>query len=275
MKNQNMEKQPKTRWHLLLSKMLEEILIPVGIEVHIDLDIMSESPRVDILLIKRTKGTWLPKQTARLPDGIRSSRAKHILLEFKYSESVNGDVFEQALCYKKFYKQSRKLKEKDVQIFLISSKTTRKEVLTRFGYSLSETSGVYMSSNPFVKNIPILSLNELADKPYNAFFKCFASKVREKRKAFSMLEQWKSGINSNNFWQFIYGLSKICLIKGGDVMKEITPDTLIKIGKEMGDLFLATLPIEKRLQGLTLEERLQGFTLEEIEALLQRYKKKI
>ena len=47
--------------------------------------IMSESPQIDILLIKRQTTDWTPEQRALLPDGIRDSKATDILLEFKYN----------------------------------------------------------------------------------------------------------------------------------------------------------------------------------------------
>ncbi len=67
-------------------------------------------------------------------------------------------------------------------------------------------------------------------------------------------------------------------------MKEITPETLIEMGKEMEDIFLAGLPVEKllktltpeeRLEGLKPEERLEGLKPEEIETLFEAYRKKI
>jgi hypothetical protein len=73
---------PKTSWHLLFSKLFEELLPPVGISVQHNVKIMSQPPEADILLLKRER-KWTKTQRERLPDGIRDSHARHLLLEFK------------------------------------------------------------------------------------------------------------------------------------------------------------------------------------------------
>lgn len=73
----------RTLWHRLLGDLFNFLLSPVGIAVHVELPLMSESPRVDILLLKREEATWTDEQLHRLPDGLRSSQAKDLLLEFK------------------------------------------------------------------------------------------------------------------------------------------------------------------------------------------------
>ncbi len=48
---------PKTDWHRLLARLLEELLTPVGITVNPEVPVMSEPPKVDILLlIKKNEG---------------------------------------------------------------------------------------------------------------------------------------------------------------------------------------------------------------------------
>ena len=78
-------KTPKTRWHQLLGKLLEELLVPVGVKVQTDFSVMSEPPKTDILLLRKEHRRWAKVQQERLPDGVRDSRARHILLEFKYT----------------------------------------------------------------------------------------------------------------------------------------------------------------------------------------------
>jgi hypothetical protein len=56
-----------------------------------------ESPEADILLIRRNQQGWTEAQRNLLPDGIRDTQADHVLIEFKYSESVNQDALFQAL----------------------------------------------------------------------------------------------------------------------------------------------------------------------------------
>ena len=84
----NSSKINKTRWHRLLGTLLEYLLTPVDISVHCDVKVMVNPPEADILLLRRETAQWTEQQRLRLPDGIRNTRAQHILLEFKYSESV-------------------------------------------------------------------------------------------------------------------------------------------------------------------------------------------
>lgn len=81
------EGQP-TRWHQLLGKEFELLLTQVDIIVYTEIQVMSEPPKADILLLQRERKAWTVAQKALLPDGIRDSRARHILLEFKYTESL-------------------------------------------------------------------------------------------------------------------------------------------------------------------------------------------
>ncbi|HRJ41292.1 MAG: hypothetical protein KJZ86_09625 [Caldilineaceae bacterium] len=78
-------------WHQLLGKLLELTLTPVDIQVETEVQITSEPPKFDILLLRRKTARWTDQQRALLPDGIRESNAAHHLLEFKYSESVGED----------------------------------------------------------------------------------------------------------------------------------------------------------------------------------------
>lgn len=55
--------------------------IPVNISVFTELKVMSQPPRVDILLFRRDEPAWTIEQMARLPDGIKQSTANHILIE--------------------------------------------------------------------------------------------------------------------------------------------------------------------------------------------------
>ena len=91
---------------------------------------MSESPKADILIIRREESQWTAEQFALLPDGIRDSQATDILIEFKYTQSFNENALQQALGYDFFYKQhQRPNAQEDVQTFLLSARKPRKETL--------------------------------------------------------------------------------------------------------------------------------------------------
>jgi len=254
----------KTRWHRLLCKMFEELLTPVGIEVYTEFPVMTDPPKADILLLRRETSEWTPKQLERLPDGIKDTRADHVLIEFKYSESVGLPAFRQAVGYDFFYKDSKDLKDRQVQTFLVSAKTTRKETLNRFSYSPTGTSGVYRSKNPLIESVPLLTLNELSKEPHNAYVKCFASRMQEKKAAFRMLKHQEIGSFSMKLLWFLQGLWNHWFSKGGAPMKqELTPEHIIEMGKMWGDAYLSTLSPEERLKGLKPEECLKWFKPED------------
>jgi hypothetical protein len=96
-------KKQKTSWHRLLAKLLELVLSPVNIEVLPDVSVMTDPPEVDILLLRRQTAQWTTAQRDLLPDGIRDSKASHILIEFKYTQSFNKLTLQQALCYDHFF----------------------------------------------------------------------------------------------------------------------------------------------------------------------------
>lgn len=97
-----MEEPKKSDWHLAFGEALEWDLPPVGISVFQEALVMTKPPRADILLLRQNHPAWTTEQLKRLPDGIRQSQASHILLEFKYSQSINEDALIQSLSYDKF-----------------------------------------------------------------------------------------------------------------------------------------------------------------------------
>jgi hypothetical protein len=82
----------RTLWHRLLGQLLQYLLPPVGISVHVDLPLMADSPEADILILRREHAQWTPEQFLLLPDGIRQSQASHILVEFKYTDSATTRI---------------------------------------------------------------------------------------------------------------------------------------------------------------------------------------
>jgi hypothetical protein len=265
----------KTRWHRFLGTMLKTLLSPVGILVQFDFKIMTEPPEADILLIRREGPTWTTEQLLRLPDGIRDSSARQILLEFKYTESINEAAFRQTLGYDTFYKRANELTDAEVQTVLMSAKTPRSGTLTEFGYENTKLDGVYRSQNPLLKTIPLISLNELSNEPHNAFVKCFASRKKEKLKAFEQLREANSLMTHQLEW-FLTGLWKYWFSKklGEDEMTiELTPEEITEMGKMWGNSYLSTLKAEDVLpyfeSTLKVEDVLPYFKPQEILAHFQ------
>ncbi len=268
---ENTSQTGKTRWHRLLGRLFEELLVPVGVSVYTEFPVMSQSPEADILLLRKARGEWTPDQLARLPDGIRQSGEKHILVEFKYTESVGESAFRQIMGYETFYISSRKLTNHDVRSFIISAKIPSDKTLDEFGYRRTEKNGVYRSGNALLKKIAILSLNELSNAPHNAFVKCFASRKAQKKSAFDALRHQGLEAFHVRFQWFMEGLWHYWFTVKGINMKptELTPEQVTEFGRIWTETILASLPIEEVLARYKPEEILSAFTPEEI---LSRYK---
>ncbi|MDM8549925.1 hypothetical protein QUF72_07605 [Desulfobacterales bacterium HSG2] len=200
-----MAKTPKTRWHRLLGRLLEELLIPVGIKVFTELEVMGQSAEGGYSVAEKDAAKMDPRSTGT-PDGIRDSSADHILLEFKYSESVGLSAFRQAVGYDAG------------QIRLFSDEQGR-----RVSESASVT-GIGYPADPE---------RELSEEPHNAYIKCFADRRQEKRAAFRILKAQNIGSFSVKLLWFLQGLWKHRFSKGGAPMKqELTPEQVIEMGKK-------------------------------------------
>lgn len=265
----------KTRWHRLLGSVLEQLLTPVGITVHTDVPVMSDPPEADIVLLRRHSRTWTPEQLARLPDGIRHSRASHILIEFKYTESVNEDALLQILGYDTFYKRAKHLSAGEVQSVLVSAKTPQADTLTEWGYVETAWPGVYRTSDRVFGRILLLALNQLTAEPHNACFKCFASRTSEKQKAFKTLFGSCVTFLKDRLERLVTGLYQHWFSHAEEeFMKQpLTPERVMEIGKQWIEAHLARLPVEERLKGLkpqevfnhfSPQERLMGLTPQDI-----------
>ena len=187
--------EQKTQWHHIFAALLDELLSPVGIKVKSDVPISLNPPEIDIILMQQVgSGNWTDEQRAYLPDGIRDSLADQASLELKITETVDKKAIEQVLMYDIGYRRSTaKQKEQvTVQSFLVSAKTPDPSngVLEQYGYQATEQAGIYRSDNIFIKELPLILLNELSDEAHNVFFKLFASRMTVKRSAVRSLRRW-------------------------------------------------------------------------------------
>ena len=259
------KKKSRTLWHRILGKILEELLTPFGISVHTETPVMSNPPQLDILILRRNQEQWTSEQLAILPDGIRDSQATDILLEFKYTESIDDDAWMQAFGYKFFYQQAQQLDDNQIQTFLLSAKQPQSNRLKQWGYKSTKHRGVYQSQERFLNRIILISLNELADEPHNAWVKCFASHKNEKKKAFARLKQLKSFRMTNFLKGFISGFWQHWFINQGDDMSiEMTVEQITEMGKFWGNTFFSGLTPKERVAGLKPAEVLAEFKPAEV-----------
>jgi hypothetical protein len=157
------------------------------------------------------------------------------------------------------------LSETDVQTVLMSAKTPCDETLTQFGYDKTEHDGVYRSQNILLETIPLISLNELSNEPHNAFVKCFASRKKEKQKAFKLLKGASSLMTHQLEW-FLAGLWKHWFSKSGEneMTVELTPEDIAEMGEMWGSTYLSTLKVEDVLPYFKPQEILAQFQPKEI-----------
>jgi hypothetical protein len=260
------EKSSKIEWHKLLGKLLKDLLSPVGIHVSTESPVMIESPRVDILILKRDSSQWTTEQLALLPDGVRDTQATDLLLEFKYTESLNDDAIQQTLGSDYFYRKHNDKKREVVQSFLLSARKPQNSTLKKLGYKNTNIPGVYRSQFRLIRKVVLLSLNELSNEPHNAFVKCFASHRQEKQKAFDLLEQ--SGLLKslpNPLRWFITGLKGYWFtLKGDDMDIEITAEQAADLGKKWGDAYISGLSVEELLDHYDRQKILAQFKPQDI-----------
>ena len=121
--------------HKVLGTLWLLSLTPVQITVHLEPNLLGELPRADILLLRREGDAWNASAAgAACRMACATARPRHVLVEFKYTESVNETALAQAVAYDHFYRQAEKLPEDQVMTVLLSARTPRKSRLEKWGY---------------------------------------------------------------------------------------------------------------------------------------------
>lgn len=80
----------------------------LGVTVFTGPPVMSEPPRADIILLRQEGRQWTPMQLRFLPDGIRDTVARHVLIEFKFTESLTIAGLRQIIGYDHFMRNQRR-----------------------------------------------------------------------------------------------------------------------------------------------------------------------
>lgn len=256
----------KTPWHQILAAVLQEWLTPVGIEVIAEVPLTVKPQQADILLLRHGEQPLTAAQYCRLADGLRQSTASHLLLEFKYTESLTADAIKQAIGYEVAYRTRQRLKPSQVDMFLLCSQTPAPHTLDHWGYQTTQQTGVWANRYPILTDVTLLLLNDLSDAPHNLPLKCFASKQREKRKAYHAIHHNHLPDMSEELEYTLMGLWALLSNEGHLFMSHkpvLTPDAVKQLGKQYIQHLVSRLPAEERLAGLPAEERLKGISAEE------------
>ena len=262
--------------HRIFGGSLQESLTPVEITIHIEVELLGESPKADILLLRREGEAWNEAQRARLPDGVRDNAAGHVLVEFKYTESVNPKALAQAIAYDYFYRQGQRLREEQVQTVVLSAKTPRKERLEKWGYEELQK-GVFLGPPPVLDRVWLLALNDLPAVPHNAFVKLFASQRKEREAAFAALDA-PTLAESPSLLAYVFGLRQTLGVEGeSEMAEEMTPEKVMEIGEQVRRRAIELAAPEdfdeslrrRILEVASPEERMAGLNAAERRALLR------
>ncbi len=258
----------RVQYHQLLGLGMRLNLAAVHVNVTTESSVLTESPRVDILLLRREGAAWTDAQRARLPDGIRDSSAAHVLIEFKYTESVTEDGILQAAAYDLFYRQTQNLSREQTLPVLLSAKTPHRSRLDELEFEETQQ-GVFRTRGPYVGRVLLLALNRLPATSNNAMVKLFASREREREAGFAALDRYVFE-ESLDLHAYVLGLSRTLNVKGElDMAETLTPEKVMEYGKRIRELIIETGTPEERLAGLSPDERLTGLNSAERRELLR------
>ena len=262
----------RVQWHQIFAAIMVELFRPLGIEIYTEFNLSPSPPIGDVLILRSGGKGWTKEQLKWLPDGIRQCLVRHILLEFKYTESLNLLILLQAIMSYVLYCRSNQLTNKDVAFFVILSRQPRPDVLQHFGYQPAGITGLYRSNQPTLEDISLISLNELSPTHYNAFIKCFASQQKQKKVAFEQIRQTPFGEIPQELQWLLTGLLNRILADGGDLMENdvITVEKVRQMGQLLSEAWLNSLPPQKRLDGLYPAERVAGLPSAELLTVIPR-----
>lgn len=248
------DKKPLTQWHEWLGEMLRLALAPLDVEVHTEINVLSKSPRADILLIRRHTAKWTDEQLQFVPSGIRNSDAPRILIEFKMTASLSKEAVIMLVAYHLLYSKNNRLDPATVLPVLIVSKQPRRDRLQLFGFEPTDEVGVYRNANIYADNIMLLVLNELETTLYNAFIQFFASREKIRERAMNRLQKTGLDATTPELYWFAAGVWTHQSNLGEPSMQAMTTEQVIEHGREWAKLLVRTLPPEDRLVGLEPEE---------------------
>ena len=262
------KKRQQQRWHRFLAKGLELSVGRRGVLVIAEVEVTQNPPKVDVLLLRREGDAWTAEQMALLPDGIRDCNASHVLIEFKYTESLTIDAIRQAISYEYFYRTANELPPDAVKMFILCAKTPTTERLASFGYTLSALPGVYTNAAELLNHIPLLILNGLSDEAHNAFVKAFASRPAQKAKALATIRQQTD--LSDELLGYFEVLRTLWSLPEGAAMNEVlTPERVLEIGREWKRIFIQHATPDELEEMLSPESK-QKFIEQEVERSIEQ-----
>ena len=219
--------------------------------------------------MQRNNEQWTDAQRQWLADGLRHTNAKHILIEFKYSESFDLKALQQLVAYDYFYRVGKNIKLNDVACFLIVAKTPLNNWQQRFNFVATPWPGVYRGTETLTKRVRVVLLNELTPTAHNAPLKCFASRDKERKSAFAVLANSGFANLSAGIEQLVLGLRRVFM---PNVLpaNDLTPELVMAIGQELIDAVMNAAPLNEILKRHKPDEVLSHYNEEQILAYLKQ-----
>ncbi|KPA18476.1 hypothetical protein MHK_001298 [Candidatus Magnetomorum sp. HK-1] len=267
-KNQTEKNTESPNSHTLFGSMMKEALIPLNLEVESNYEVGKGPPKLDVLIIRRTGDSWTDEQLDFLPDGIRQKKCRYVILELKYTESINQIAIFQTLGYFGSYLKIKGISIDDACTFLVSAKTPNNKTLSKLNFEKKQIKGVYEPKVDILKPLSLITLNDLSDKNYNLWIKLFSSKKKQK---LSVLQKILSLDLKKISQELIVILFKIMNFwnKTGEVSmqtikKEINSEFLNGIDEDLVNFFLSFTKPELVARQLKPEERLMGLKPEDV-----------
>ncbi len=277
------------RMHRWFGTVIKEVLTPLGLEVLPGHPVMVDPPVADVVIIRKKEKAWTREQLEYLPEGVRDSKTAHVIIEFKNTESLTDDSLFITGAYGVFYKRHKKLKDRDVQVFIASAKTPSRKTLEKYGYMPSNKAGIYRGNHNPLKILTLISLNELANEPYNALYRLFGSRKKEKIKALTWLLHDGIAALPEKIIVFILRIARLLLRGGGEENMGLSPEEKSLFSEFLNDVIIPNMPpedlfknvkerlegvpVKKWLEGVPLKEMLEGHAPEEIEEYLKTLKR--
>ena len=151
-------------------------------------------PEPNMLMLNRKFSKLRVEILRRLPDGIRYGNPERVLIKFNFASQPSEDDYKEVLNYYYECLPKYQLHQQTVQTVMVSSQCLSSQTLEHFGYDNQPYPGVHVCQNRRFAHLPLISLDELALKPHNAWFKCFASQPTERKKAYEILQQTNFGL---------------------------------------------------------------------------------
>ncbi len=151
-------------------------------------------PRIDLLLRCLSPGGWTAEQRQRLPDGLRRTKAQHLLINFVYDCTNDADEadtapFHRMLACKFFYCRSHNLTSKQVLPVVVYVYDPAPHALDKLGFRPLKLAGTYKTDVAIIRDQKVVVLSELSNAAHNLLFKCFARSQKARQEVYQTMLQ--------------------------------------------------------------------------------------